>query len=513
MKCTLPVLVDLVYEDARSPLTQLFAAFTALNFFAFSALGFTPSSCAALRGGGGEADAAGSVFFTLFVLLAALASSRAQSRRLLLPALAAGAVYAALAAAVKLRACDALVRAGAIEPDGIVSVLTTALDFAGALVALWCLGRVAAEDFGAVIGRAPLPGTDAPRPRYAALAAERETEALRGGGGGGGKQPPSAAAQFLADVARGARLAPLRHNLGVLASLTYALAFTASISVLAAVGVDFMLQPPAPGEDNLLPDYVVAALVDGLRAAMAGVVAALVLLACSLAAAYAPLARDVELLAAGGGGGGGESGGESGAEKAAGGSALAEPLRAADGGADGAAAPGGCAACVSEGAPFCADGKTLRLSWAPFSLQRAAPYTFLIVISALTAWALAALLLAAAAFFVSARATRVQAIATAVVLGVTWLYNRAVTWGYKRWIADGDAVHRPRLLVLVDFALAVSAAAATGVSSGLARFALGAGSILLQMTSLARPLAPAFAAYDGGFVSYGSMLKAAAAGK
>jgi hypothetical protein len=158
--------------------------------------------------------------------------------------------------------------------------------------------------------------------------------------------------------------------------------------------------------------------------------------------------------------------------------------------------------------PFAPDGTTLNLAF--FSLRKAASYSALYIVNQITVFAFVALILTSAVFFFTSTLTRASAVSASVVFLVSAIYDRVVGYFYARFIArDDGTLVRPRLLSLVDFVLATTLGATSGLTSGLLRFVLGVLKLLFDMTLLSQPLVPALASLDGGFVAYGSMLQAA----
>jgi len=564
---TFPVFCDLVFEAHRSP---LIAAITAVRAFLFiyvtvligSENGlFDPAATCASARGTPPSDAAATaevVLFALFTALAALAACRAQSRRWLVPACAAGAAYAGLSFSTQLPACVALMAARVGAVSGIVAVVLATLDFAMTAATLAALAALVAEDPAAALG-APA-AADAPRARAA-------LDKRRAQGGAGARAPGGARASWaawLGDAAAGAAVAPLRHHLAVGLATVFcvAAAVAAGEASKAFRGIeedwwsrfvdDFngvgaaidSLRPSIEGQEALvqalfetaervydallafIDSYgyrVLLAIYDFLWALTAGASLACVLVALSTAQSYVAILDDfarlaaagaaageaAPLLAPGGAGGGGEGGGGNGggADGAAAAASAAAPLLPAAAGAPAAAA--GCCGGGAAAQPFAADGATLNAAF--FSLRKAAPYTALFIVNLLTVFALTALVLTALIFFVTSRETRGSAFGAAATFAVSFLYDRFVGALFARFVAvDGGAVARPRLLALADFFLAVTLGAASGLTAGLVRFVLGVLKLLYDMTLLARPLAPApFASLDGGFMAYGAMMKAA----
>jgi hypothetical protein len=93
-------------------------------------------------------------------------------------------------------------------------------------------------------------------------------------------------------------------------------------------------------------------------------------------------------------------------------------------------------------------------------------------------------------------------------------YTRLIAIVLARFVARGNQIARPRLLLLVDLALSITLGALVGVTAGIVRFALGCAGLVFQLTVLARPVLPGpFAGFDAGYMAHAGMVKAAWAGR
>jgi hypothetical protein len=494
--CRWPVFVDLVFENHRSrtvgfltALRPLLALFVGLGAGVVS----LPGSCVDALPTPPPGVSAGSVIvFIAAYILAALASHRAHPRRLLAPALVVGVGYVAQQVATELPAC-ARVAGSSIAS---VRVFLSVADLLFTVVNCACLAWLIAEDPRAALGAPPLIH-EAYVPRLPAALARLDA-AVAAAGGSAVEPPKNSWSGWARDVARGALVAPLRHHLAITLTLVFVTWAPVGLSLLAASYAG----TAAPKGSGL--DAVVAAAVDALLAATAGAWLAAAHVAAACAGSYAAVYRDARLIvAARDAAAGGRDGGNGG------GGAPDKPARPPPPSPSGglfakltAAGPspfvgGDAAAALDVGGPL-------------FTYHAASTYIVVFVVTQLTAFALTAVLLAAAAFFLTSRATRAQAAeAGGAFLAAAfwvWLVRRA----YARWVTAGPTVLRPRLLVFMDFWLATSFGAAAGLTSGVARFVVGVAHVLTRLTVLSRPIVPAqYAYYDGGFLAYGGMLRAA----
>ena len=525
----IPVVADLVFEDSRSP---LIAAITALRVLLFTyAYGLLASSglfapgltCPEALGAPQPAtEAAAVALFLVFTGLAALAASRAQSRRLVPPALAAGVAHLALLSAVELPACDALVRGGGTAAgsgsDGsraVAAVALNAVDAALSIATLGCLAMIFAEDPPAALGRGPPQETEARASRGLVNVAALRDNAASGAG-------PSSATSWAGRTILGLRVAPLRHNLAALLAASFIISATVVAGTTSA-----LVRQYEPVLSSLLSPFFAHAISDTLLSVFVGALLSCAFALVSIAASYAPIADDLAASAA-------APAMPSAAENAPGVSVGAEDFRSAAtpaaepaataasplamplfGGAAAAASGGGTAAAVisflmqSPGTPFKDDG-ALDFEGEFFSIAGASAYTALYIMNQLTVFFLATAVFAAIVFVMTSRVTIELSTQLAIAFAVSWLYQRAAAWAFSRWVARGSTVLRPRLLVAVDFVLACSLGAAQGFTAGLTRFLLGVLVVMVRTATVSRPLVPApFAGLDAGFVAYGCMLKAA----
>ncbi len=122
------------------------------------------------------------------------------------------------------------------------------------------------------------------------------------------------------------------------------------------------------------------------------------------------------------------------------------------------------------------------------------------------------LLLTTVIFVFKSSVTRIWAISILFAIAFSWLVDKLVAKCYAYCLVRDMQVLRPNAFIFVDFLLTVIYIFFIGIPKGFVRFFLGVLHILVQMTDLSRPLLPAFASFDSGFVAYGSMLKAASVG-
>jgi len=176
--------------------------------------------------------------------------------------------------------------------------------------------------------------------------------------------------------------------------------------------------------------------------------------------------------------------------------------------------PGECLQTLTRLGPAFTPTGAVLINSPLFSFAAAARYSTLLVFNALTAFLLAAIILSAIVFFLTSRLTRTDMIVLACGYAVSALADGLVFCAYARWLVRESSsevvVLRPRALVLVDTVMVLSLASISAIRSGINRFALGVAVLLFQMMRLSRPVLPdALAGWDGAFLSYGSMLRAA----
>ena len=497
-----PILLDLVFEENRSRVVQLLVAFSLLTSVLFFALFSMPLlSCSAVAGVSTTAlNTLDACLWPLFLVLAALASSRAQSRRLLLPALAAGVVYTIVAAVARLSSCPDLLKG--FNPAGRIAVIQTAVELASSLVITLSLASLVLEDLPAALG-APRDAVATRRAHEVVMEEAHESERLSGA-------PAASALQlWLRDSARGVAAAPLRHHLAVLTSLniivTVAVVLGAELANLSSIFDASFSEPNAPVSLDVVEDLI--------RALNIGVALAAALVSVAVLASYADIYKDLQRLVAPGteaqalkvGAVAGLRPSAPEAEVTAVDQALASPLVAAaaipsSGDGSSAAAP-----ALAPDGRACISREQVLLFTFPSSLS----YPILYLANLLVVFVFAAAALSALTFFATSRATRIDALYVVISFVGSLLSDALVRWAYARWLVRDGSVLRPRALVLVDSVLFWTFAAASGLRSGLTRFAMGIFVLLFKMTRLSQPVAPTFAAWDAGFMSYGSMLRVA----
>lgn len=563
LRFRIPVFLDLVWEEHRSP---LIASITVLRLFilvyvylllAFGYGLFNPlKTCADVRGARIDSDADGATFFLYFfsTALAALASCHAQSRVWLTPALLCTATYAILVLVTQAPSCVALMSASVGDADGIVVVILAVFDIVFTLLALVSLVMLVLQDPGAAIGRPASAIEASGGVSHVRSSVERARKVVALGSG--------AAAQWLATVYRGILVAPLRHHLAVILAVTFCLSTTIVCAILSTssrqwqesafdqfrifyntlaeayndAAVDRNDDNPVIGSllgaaKNIL-DFAydatmsfglpaIQASCDVLWASSVAAIIACVLVVVSVSMSYAAMFADWARLA----------------EQAL--PSELEPLKSTAARSDvetgetlgaplleepgeqskrpsppsaGATSPIArfVTACVSLAPVYCADGFTLNLTGGAFSYLNAASYAALYVMNLVTIWALVTLMFTTIVFYFTSNATRTYGITTAIVFVFNWVYAFCFSRLYACCIARGTRIFHPRALLTMDLFMTVTLGVASGVTSGLVRFVLGVVRLLVEMTMLNRPLVPPpFATLDSGFQAYGGMVMAA----
>ena len=507
----LPVLVDLAYEDHRSRVIATVSASRMLLLvfvnLVLQLVGLDVSpSCAEFAGSSSpSAEAASTAFFLLFSLFAALASARENSRRNIAPALLFGLVYFSVLCTL-LPSCSQLTQAsGGLFSSASVRVALSAVDAIFTIVTLACLGLLALEDPAAAVGRRAA-AAEKSVPRLASAFAElhetsQQKTALLGAGsgasaaGGGRGSSGSRSEAWLLDVSRGIAVAPLRHHISVVLSSVFVLAIPIVVTMYGKVfaGVEADLQADETVDGQALIGSLVSVLSDVLFALTVGSWPASIVILVSSVNSYAALYKDVALILS------------------------PQPPAASDSSPSENSVGASNESMLSRvmgPSPFVRGDPAGALDVAGpiFSYDSASDYTSLFVVNVLTAFAFVSGLLSGVTFFLSSRITRSAAIYSIAALVFSALYAYLVRVAYRRWVVSGVKVLRPRLFVFLDFFLSTSAGAAAGFSAGVVRFVFGTLHVLYRMTVLSRPILPdAFAAYDSGFVAYGSMIRAALA--
>lgn len=524
--CFVPVFSDLVFEDSRSPLisavTSLRVLIQAYALGLFASMGlYSPGlSCPEALGKPkpGE-DAASLIFFFAFTLLSALASSRAQSRRFILPALISGIVYIGLLSGVDLPACDAIVKSGYAMGSSAAAVAIVAVDTTFSFVTLGCLAMLLAEDPPAAIGYA---APRVPEERFSRIVAA--VSALRDEASQTSNIKDSSFSTWVTRTIRGIHIAPLRHHLAAALTSSFVIAFasiTGSASTMMRKYKDKLAEGIGMFFADMLADVITSIFVGALISCFCALAA--------IAASYAPIFDDLVAYAIAT-----TSSTTSTTETASAVNTKGEGMTTSDSNNSSVTASPLSTPLVEEspqrtppastnvldefvqyitqglGMPF--KDNALDFDGNFFSYYKASSYTALFVMNLLTLFALTAGIVSFIIFIMTSKATFNIAIRLVVAFVASWLYQRAAAWFYARWVAKGTQILRPRLFVLCDFVFSCSFGIAQGFTTALTRFVLGLLFMLVQMTNISRPLAPMqLAGLDSGFVAYGSMLKASLA--
>lgn len=324
----LPVVVDLVWEEHRSP---VIAAITVLHLLGFVYVtlvlkSYVDSSrfCSDVVGAPlpPAATACVTVVQAALLVTAALAACKANSFAWVHAALAAGFAHLLLMGAVEYPHCTALMLHGVAEADAIGVVMTSTVDLAFTVVTVAALLLIELDAWrrGATAG-APV----------AQALADDDDSAASGGGGAAGAPPPAAIAA-LAAVLHGARVAPLRHHIAAALACTFCLAATVLLGVTGARAADaintdwwgayvgeynqlvaaYDASPLPPGSPlaDLLPIFLAtagrllaaygapaaAAAAQLLRAAVVGAALSCVVVVASTAYSYAVIGEDYAVL-------------------------------------------------------------------------------------------------------------------------------------------------------------------------------------------------------------------------
>ena len=513
----LPVFADLVFEDSRSPIIAAITALRVLVFFyslgLFASVGlYSPGlTCPeAIDNPKPEADVAGAIFFVIFTLFAALSSSRAQSRRFLLPALISGLVYLGLLSGIDLPACDAVVKSGEAFGSAIASAAISAVDTTFSIITLICLALLIIEDPPASIGFT----SKVVESRESRIGAA--VEAIRTEFKSSTSMPISLS--LIKRTMRGVYIAPLRHHLATVLASTFVISFAA-----LAGSASTLVRKYEPVIADMIYPFIAQALADAVTSVFVGALFACLSALIAVIASYAPIYDDLSAYAAAtllnktqdeskplplN-----DSIGVQVSE-----SPLATPLVDTNQTQQGVVAQSSLGpfeaviAYLTRGLGAPMKNNALDLTGDFFSYYKASAYTTLFVMNLLTLFGLTTGIFSFVIFIMTSRITFGLAIQLVGTFISSWLYQRTAAWFYGKYVAKGTQIIRPRLFVLCDFIFACSLGAAQGFTSAITRFILGLLFMLVQMTNISRPLVPMqFAGLDGGFVAYGSMLKAALA--
>ena len=573
----LPVFADLVWERHRSPLIAAVTVLRILKFvyvylvfyLAFDLFDVT-ATCASATGAVTIEDAvnAQDVLLVMFAASAAMAACRANSLRWILLALPSGFVYLIIFVLYEFSACGQLMRDGVGDVSAIVAVVNNTLDIALTILTLVALLWMALAD------RAPTAHGGGTKPAAASLL---EAYAAVGGDDSSGFQlargepanhtaleakesaathvgsegaSGAAAASWATRVARGAQLAPLRHRIAAVIGFVLCLAATIVLGVLgpptATYARDKVWNPfvdtfntvnrevnevrsnpsiydPLPGlvrdaidttisvlnssvdPINNLGIPLVIAFHDVVTSVWLGACVSCVVVVLSMSASFAFIYDDFARL------NDALPGKTRGLHMAswrdspappAGNETQSLPVEAPP--------PTWC----NRAPTFLPGTETPDVASPKFSYSLAFTYPFLYAINLVTAWFILSLVFAGLIFFCLSSLTQGYAIGVAITIGVSFAFTRLAALLVACFVARGNRVMRPRLLLLVDLALSITLGAAVGVTAGVVRFVLGCVGLIFRLTVLARPVLPGpFAGLDAGYMAHAGMVKAAWAGR
>ena len=124
-------------------------------------------------------------------------------------------------------------------------------------------------------------------------------------------------------------------------------------------------------------------------------------------------------------------------------------------------------------------------------------------------WVLLTALFSGIVFAFYSSVTGPSTIVTVISASMTWLVNRLSVALFACFVARGNHIRRPRLLLLLDLVYTVTLGAAAGLTAGFVRFVFGVVWLRFKMTLLSRPIVPnAAATFDAGFLAHAGMMKA-----